>query len=170
MLREHAVGDYVTYRQNGICRIKGIVKQNFPAVGEAEYYELTPVYDEKTVIFVPLGSDQLRSQMRHILTKEEIEGVITGVENDDNLWIDDTKERAHIFGDILQGGDRGKILLMIKELSLYKKKLENDKRKLYASDAKLLSSAEKIITEEFSFVLGIGREEVIPYILNKIGK
>ena len=170
MVREHKIGDFVTYRQNGICRIKGIVKQNFPAVGEAEYYELTPVYDEKTVIFVPLGADALTKQMRHILSREEIDEIITIAQNEGTGWIEDTKERAQIFGDILQGGERGKILWVIKVLSLYKKELEENKRKLYASDARLLTTAEKIITEEFSFVLGIKREEVLPYILSKIDK
>ncbi|MBE6587506.1 MAG: hypothetical protein E7647_03725 [Ruminococcaceae bacterium] len=170
MAAEHKIGDFVTYRQNGICRINKIVKQNFAGMGEREYFELSPVYDMKTVIFVPLDSEPLKAGMRHILSKEEIDGIINEAEHEELEWSNDTKDRAQKFGDILLEGDRAKILWVIKVLSIYKKELEEKKRKLYASDAKILSTAEKAITEEFSFVLGIKREEVLPYILEKIGK
>ena len=139
-------------------------------MGSREYYKLTPVYDEKTVIFVPKDSEALVGEMRHILSREEIDLIIGDSESRDYEWIDDAKSRAVAFSEIISGGDRGRILWIIKELSLYKQRVEAEKKKLYASDAKLLSSAEKVITEEFSFVLGIKREEVLPYILNKLGK
>ena len=45
MVACHKVGDFIKHRQNGICEIKGIVKQNFAYMGEKEYFELSPVYD-----------------------------------------------------------------------------------------------------------------------------
>ncbi len=170
MAFEHAVGDFVTYRQNGICEIKRKVKQNFGGLGEKEYFELTPVYDEKTVIFVPLDSEPLKAEMRHILSGDEIDGIISRSEHEELSWISDTKERAQIFGEIVSGGDRAKILWVIKVLSLYKNELSENKKKLYASDLKILSAAEKAITEEFAFVLGIEKDKVLSYILEKIGK
>lgn len=169
-MNDHAAGEFVTYRQNGICRINRIVKHSFADMGEREYYELSPVYDTKTVIFVPLDSEPLKAGMRHILSREEIDSIINESEHEELVWIDDTKERAQAFGDILLGGDRAKILWVIKVLSLYKKELDESKRKFYASDARILASAEKAITEEFSFVLGINRDEVLGYILERIGK
>ena len=170
MAKEHAVGEFVTYRQNGICRINKIVKQSFAGMGEKEYYELSPVYDAKTVIFVPLDSEPLKAGMRHILSRDEIDAIIAESDNEEQEWIKDAKERARAYGDILLGGDRAKILYVIKVLSLHKKELEENKKKLYAGDTKVLASAQKAITEEFSFVLGIKREEVIPYILEKLEK
>ena len=55
----------------------------------------------------------------------------------------------------------------MKELSLYRISAEKEKKKFYVSDAKLLAAAEKAIFEEFAYVLGIERDEVIPYIMNK---
>ena len=165
--RDHKVGDYVTYGSNGICKIKSILKQNFSVLGEAEYYELVKVYDEKTVIFVPVNSESLTSQMRHVLSPDEIEEIISRTEKDESEWIEDAKERAQAFGEILQSGDREKILWVIKVVSIYKKSLEEQKKKFYATDQRILQAAEKIITEEFSFVLGIKKEEIIPYIISK---
>ena len=45
---------------------------------------------------------------------------------------------------------------------------EQNKKKMYAADAKVLASAEKIIKEEFAFTLGIDREQVIPYIIDQL--
>lgn len=170
MKRTHEAGDFVTYRQNGICKINKRVRQSFGGMGEREYFELSPVYDAKTVIFVPVDSYELTGEMCHILNADEINDIISRSEEGEGEWISDTKQRAEAFGEILRGNDRAKILWIIKVLSLYKRELEENKKKLYASDAKLLAAAQKAITEEFAFVLGIQREEVIPYIINKIGK
>ena len=77
------------------------------------------------------------------------------------------KKRSAVYGDIISEGDPGKILRLVKELSLYRISAEKEKKKFYASDAKLLAAAEKAIFEEFAYVLGIERDEVIPYIMNK---
>ncbi len=169
-IKAHCAGEFVSYKQNGICKIEGTVKQNFVGLGERTYYELSPVYDPKSVIYVPMDSVELVLGMRHILTKEEIDRIIVGFEDEKMPWIDDPKERATAYSAIVEGEDRGKVLLVIKVLSLYKNKLEAEKRKLYASDAKLLNAAQKAITEEFSFVLGIEKSDVIHYILAKLGK
>jgi len=164
----HKAGDFVSYKQNGICKIKGIFKGEFAFLGEKQYYELSPIYDPKTVIFVPLDSPELLSGMQHILSKDEIDSIIKESESKESLWIDDQKERAKAFQNILMGKDRAKILWIVKNLSLYKIKLEEEKKKLYASDARILEAAQKAITEEFAFVLGIKREEVVPYIIEKL--
>jgi len=168
MAIEHAVGDFVTYRQNGICKIKRTVKQNFAGMGEREYFELAPVYDEKSVIFVPVDSEPLKAGMRHILSRDEIDAIISQSEADSEEWISDPKARAQAFGEIVSGDDRARILRVIKLLYRHKIELEEKKKKLYAGDAKILAAAEKAIIEEFSFVLGIKRDEVIPYIKDRL--
>lgn len=169
MKQEHSIGDFVTYKQNGICMISAIVKRDFAGMGEKEYYELRPVYDEKTVLFIPKDFGTLTDTMRHILTKDEIDKIIDETEMNDIVWVEDSKERAKIFEDIISKGDRRRILGIIKTLSLHKTELERKQKKMYASDGKILALAEKIITEEFSFVLKIDRSDVIDYINEKLG-
>jgi len=167
-MRDHNPGEIVSYRQNGICRINRMIKENFGGLGVKEYYELSPIYDTKTVIYVPVDSEDLVSGMRHVLTADEIDEIIERSEAEELPWVNDTKERNNLYTQILQGGDRTKILLIIKTISIRKKELEEKKKKLYAGDAKLLLQAEKAIVEEFSFVLGIKRDDVIPYIIEKL--
>ena len=166
----HKAGDFVTYRHNGICKITDIQTLSFGGTDKRDYYRLSPIYDEKTEIFVPTDSVELVVQMRHVLNREEIDEIIESTDSENGVeWVDNTKERSKIYGEIIEGGDRTKILCIIKILSLYEKELEGTKKRLYATDKALLNQAQKIITEEFAFVLGINWEEVIPYILQKKG-
>ncbi|MCI5536797.1 MAG: CarD family transcriptional regulator, partial [Clostridiales bacterium] len=61
------------------------------------------------------------------------------------------------------------LLLMIR--CIYMRKLELDQvgKKLPAADTNTLKSAEKLVEEEFSHVLGIEREDVGTYIRSVIG-
>ena len=56
---------------------------------------------------------------------------------------------------------------MAKNLALNKRETESKKKKFHVADSRYLSIVEKIITEDFSFVLGIDKSEVISYIIEK---
>ena len=167
-MEKFKAGDCVNYRRNGICKVVRITKRDFGTLGETEYYELSPVYDPKTVIYVPTEALTLTQGMRRLLSAEEIDRIIEEAEGGEFCRIEDAKKRSAVYGDIISEGDPGKILRLVKELSLYRISAEKEKKKFYVSDAKLLAAAEKAIFEEFAYVLGIERDEVIPYIMNKV--
>ena len=163
------VGDFVNYRNSGICEVKEIVEKDF-GVGLKTYYILKNVYEEDTVVRIPIDSKAVDLNMRRVLTKKEINQIITDTESSDNVWIDDYKKRATKFEEILAKGNRSDILWMIKVLSIYKVEAKDSKRKFGVTDEKLLEQAEKMIVQEFSFILKIDQEEVIPYITKKVEK
>lgn len=155
----HKAGDYVTYKENGICRI---------AEETDEYYILQPVYGHNMTVYVPKKSQALVDLMCRVLTKDKIDEIIMDTENSQYQWIDDSKARSEYFNKLLRSGDKAAVLWLVKALSLHKIEVEKNKRNFYASDKRILSAAEKVITEEFAFVLGIEPEDVIPYIVNKL--
>jgi len=79
-------------------------------------------------------------------------------------WLEDGKTRSDLFEKILSDGDRKKILEMIKCIEEKKKELAEQAKKLRIADETALKTAEKIISEEFSFILGIPKENVGEYI------
>ena len=158
----HKVNEYVTYGQNGICQIIDIQKQKIKGI-ERTYYIMKSVYNN-TKIMVPVDSDMLVGNMRHILSEKEILDIIKKSEDSDNIWMQDTKLRSEQLEKMLHNGDRADILWIVKMLSMYKLQAEKEGKRFYASDERILYTAEKIITEEFAFALGIERNEVIPYI------
>lgn len=163
------VGDYVNYRNSGICRVEEITKADF-GLGVKEYYILKNVYEENTVVRIPTDSKAAALNMRRLLTKKEIDQIISDTENSENKWIDEYKQRATAFEAILAKGDRSDILWMIKALSLYKVEAKDSKRKFGVTDEKLLDQALKTILQEFSFILKIDQEKVIPYINSRVEK
>jgi Transcriptional regulators, similar to M. xanthus CarD len=161
------VGECFLYRGYGICRVSDVSSHNF-GDGVIDYYELRSVYDQSSVAYVPVSSP-LVGQMRHVLSGCEINAVIDGAPGSGNCWIDDGKLRAVTFSRLIDGGDRRDILWVVITLCDYRTQLASQRKKLYAMDEKLLSTALRMIKEEFAFVLGIDREEVVAYISNRLG-
>ena len=166
---EYSVGECVVYKSNGICLIKDVQQRKFAGTVR-DYYVLEAVFDRHSTWYVPTDSAELVSSMDHLLSVDEIDTLIDRVEREeDDPWDDDYRRRTEAFGAIIKGGDRAKILALLKSLSLRKEEAEKNRRKLYVSDERILHSAEKMITEEFSYVLGIRRDEVASYIISRVG-
>jgi RNA polymerase-interacting CarD/CdnL/TRCF family regulator len=128
------------------------------------------MYEKSSVIYVPVDAKDITLNMRHIMSREEADEAVIRAKSSSNIWRDDVKERAGYFDQLFDSGCCSDILWLWKVLSLYKTDTENSRRRIYASDARILAAAEKIITEEFSFALGIDRSEVLPYIGGKLYK
>jgi len=159
----YTVNDYVTYRKTGVCKITEISVQNFGGQGKKEYYVLTSVYDENTRVFVPIGSE-LEKEIRRALTVEEIHSIIEESKNIDDLWLDDCKSRTALFEEIINSGDKVKMLWIVRAVCAYKEEMENAKKKMRAMDLRYLSIAESILSGDFAYALGVPKNEVMKYI------
>ncbi len=160
-------GEYVSYKKNGICKITDVVTKEFAGMDPKPYYEMEVVYDNHTVLYVPVGSPAEQS-MRRVLTAEEVHAVILESEQYQDPWIENGKARAAQFEAMLEEGTRSRILWIIKMLTFHRAQAERENKKVYAADVRILETAEKIITEEFSFALKIEKEQVIPYIIDHL--
>ena len=163
------INDDVLYLGTGICHIDDIRTETF-GDDSKEYFVMHAVNDPKSVIFVPVDSERLTSSMLELLSPDEINSLISESETLELEWISDNKQRMTKFGEIISSGNRLDTLLIFKSLSIMKKELEAQKKKFYATDERLLAGASKVIVEEFSFVLKIDKNDVVPYILNQIEK
>ena len=107
-MEKFKAGDCVNYRRNGICKVISITKRDFGTLGETEYYELSPVYDPKTVIYVPTESPTLTQGMRRLLSAEEIDRIIEEAEGGEICRIEDAKKRSAVYVDIITEGTRAR--------------------------------------------------------------
>ena len=65
--------NYVNYGNQGICKIEDIRPMKFSFnTYERDYYILKPVHQENSRIFVPAENQKLTTQMRPILSPEDI--------------------------------------------------------------------------------------------------
>lgn len=164
---EYNEGEHVMYKSERVCVIEAICKREFSGLGEREFYILKPVNDKKTSFYVPVDAPQLCDFISRIPSPEEVDEYIDRSNTATHPWIPDVKARALRYGEMMKQGDRADILWIARNLTQYKRQVEENKKKLYASDARMLADAERLITEEFSFALGLERDDVVPYIISK---
>ena len=162
-------GDFVVYGTNGICKIDDIQKMTFPMETEEHtYYVLRPIGNRNSTLFVPDHREELVSKMRYVLAKHEIDDILSGTGNNELEWIEDKNERANKFRSILKDSKPDELLLTIRCLYTRKKELMEKGKKLTAADDGILTSAEKLIREEFAYTLEIPENQVAEYIQSKI--
>ena len=167
----HKIGEYVVYGGNGVMSVVDIREEQF-SDSLRSYYVLREVGSNfESLTYVPADNEKLVSQMRPLLTKDEIFEVLRSV-NDapDCEWAKDSRARTEIFRKIMESGDRLKIMAMIRTIHKAGLVREAEGKKNFISDENAMNKARKILFSEFSLVLGIPEEEVLEFIMNEIEK
>lgn len=163
------VGDFVVYGNSGVCQITG-TEGKIVAGRKFTCYVLKPVYDNKSTIFVPCDNKALCDKMRKLLTKQEICNIINSVSKQECIWIENENERKNAYHEVISSGDRVALIKLIKTLYLHQNKQFEKGKKLHVADEKILNIAEKLLHDEFAFVLGIERGLVIDFIVSHMEK
>lgn len=161
------VNDTIMYGTQGICKIVEITEKDFMGT-KKEYYVLKPINDEGATLFAPVNNEKIESKMRRILSEEEIYELIETMPYEEGKWIHNENERKEQYKKIIAGGDRTELIRMIKALYFHKKEREADGKHLYLSDERFFKEAERILYDEFQYVLKIRREELMEFIFNRI--
>ena len=161
------VDDTVCYGASGICRVVGITKQK-SGKNLVQYYVLKPVYNQGSTIFVPTGNTALVAKMREILSADEILAMIHHLPETEDIWVEGENERQTYFRTILQSGDRERILQVIKSLYNHQIRCREAGRKFRVSDERLLKEAENVLHEEFAYVLGLPKDQIVSFITKEL--
>jgi len=160
-----SVGDTVVYENQGVCKISEITSM---ATGKVtrDYYVLKPVYEDKMTLYVPVDNDSVvKLHMRPVFKKEEVDSIIKNVSEGKAMeWIPDDAKRKEFCVNTFKNGDRTELMRLIGMLYSRQKDMKEQKKHFHISDERYLKEAEKMINEEFAYVLGIKREEVQGYI------
>ena len=159
--------DTIVYGTHGVCRIIDVTKKEFNG-RQIDYFVLKPVYDDKSTIFAPADNPAVTAKMHRVLSTEEIYALVKGMPEEDTIWIEDENDRRQKYKAILAKGDRCELIRLIKTLYLHGQALKEKGKKLHISDDHMMKEAEKTLYEEFSHVLQIEPEQVLPFIINQI--
>ena len=157
----------VLYGTNGVCKLVDIDVRDCGG-RMVEYYILKPIYASNSTVFVPVNNEKLTSKMRYVLTKEEIDEKIRLIPESSPGWIDDERTRKERFKDIVSRADTFELIQLIKTLLEHQEAVMARGKKLHVADERMLQEAEKMICDEFSYVLGISKEEVPSYITDSM--
>jgi len=123
---------------------------------------LSPIKETESIIMIPIMNKDIN--VRKVITKEEAEQLLSQMKDKQIDWIDDSKERAREYNELLKSGDSESWLLLIKALADEKLEKKEEGKKLSSSDDMILKSATNLLSGEFSVALDMDIDEVIPYI------
>lgn len=163
------VGDHVSYACNGVCRVEDI-RADQVGSGEKTFYILKPVADPGSTIFVPVDSAPLLAKMQPLPSRAEIDALIRSARADAMAWEENRKIRAAQFQATIKACDLRELLRLTCCIYQHKQQLNALGKKLPASDDAALHRAEALIENELSFVLSLSREQVGPYIQEKLAE
>ena len=85
-------------------------------------------------------------------------------------WIDDERLRKEKFKELVSRADTFELIQLIKTLLKHKEDVLARGKKMHMVDERMLQDAEKIICDEFAYVLGIAPDAVPEYIQREICK
>lgn len=160
--------DYVVYRNYGVCKINDIREEDFSKDGAKKYYVINQVEGDGAKFYVPTDWDGASVFIRPVLSKNDIDTAIADAEKLGTQWIDDRDDRASALSSVMASGNVPEILHAFKVLYRRKHDAAKTGHRFNECDKKFLNEAEKMITGEFAFSLGIHRSDVIPYIVDHV--
>ncbi|MEE0859328.1 MAG: CarD family transcriptional regulator [Acutalibacteraceae bacterium] len=163
----YSIGATVIYRNEGVCEITDIIVRRFKDK-DMEYYVLKPIYKDNAEIYVPKNNAELVSKMKKVLTKDEILELINAMPCEEDIWVSNESDRKDKYKEILARGDRTELVRLIKTLYIHKQNQKKAGKKLHLADERFLKDAERILYDEFAYVLNIAQDEVLPFIMGKI--
>ena len=160
-------GDRVLYGIHGICTVMGTEKQHVDRK-RVEYYVLEPLDQPGARFFVPIHNQAAVAKLRRILSREELDSLLRSEAAREDTWISDENFRKQRYRELIHSGDRTALISMVGTLLRHKKAQQEAGRKFHLCDENFLRDAQKLLSMEFSIVLGIPLEEAGIYIQKTI--
>lgn len=157
------IGTYVMYGKTGVC----LVKEQTTMCG-GQYYVLCPNSDSRSSVYVPCDNADLVARMRPLLTREEIDSLLSNADDVRLEWVDDRNARATLYRTILSSGNQQECIRLAGCLMRKRKERAASGKRLSTMDEHTLTECVRLVQEEFSMVLGIHPREVSAYIHERL--
>lgn len=156
-------GDMVLYGIHGVCRILDVETRTVDRK-KIPYFVLEPLEQAGARYYIPCENEAALSKLSHVLTRDELDRLLRSDQTRRDLWIPDENKRKQQYRELISSGDRASLICMIRSLRRHKEEQLAAGRKFHLSDEGFLRDAEKILSAEFSLVLGIEPADVGAYI------
>jgi len=163
------VGSQVVYGIHGVCAIIDVEVKRVDRK-KVEYFVLEPAGQPGARFYVPMHNEVALSKLRPLLTKEELEEMIVSDATRQNCWVADENQRKQKYRELINSGDRAALISMIRALHQHREDQLAAGRKFHLCDENFLRDAQKVLSSEFSLILGIPQAEVGAYIDSKLNE
>lgn len=159
----YQVGELVVYGMHGVCRV---VSQEERLVDKKRlnYLALEPVGHGDSRFLVPTQNASAMAKLQPVLSKEELEAMITSEDVKTGEWIRDENQRKQTYRELIGSGDRKRLMRMVHTLYRHKANQITLGKKNHLCDENFLHDAEKLLIGEISIVLRLEPEQARAYI------
>ena len=165
----YQIGDDVIYGIHGVCRVVGMEVRNVDRK-KVEYLVLEPLEQTGAKFYIPSHNPAAMAKLRPVMTKAELDSLLRVESLRENAWIEDENQRKLYYRELITGGDREALLRMVGTLHRHKEAQAAAGRKFHLCDENFLRDAQKLLNNDFSFVLGIEQSQVGQYVMEELNK
>ncbi|MBR5289193.1 MAG: hypothetical protein IKU34_11495 [Clostridia bacterium] len=165
----YSIGDAVMHPSEGVCTVADIRSMQFSGSLKRDYYVLIPS-TEKSSSTVYLPVERGNSILRRLLSRADILSLIRESTLIDFDWITDSKQRKDAFYRLIHSGDIARVIRMICEIYAHNAQRIAEGKKPCASDESILAEAQRLVHQEFSYVLRLSAEDTVTFIQSELNK
>jgi len=161
-------GELVVYGSTGVCRVEEIVRLDQPGVSRGKnYYLLKPLWQDG-VIYAPVDSEKV--PMRPVMSREEAEDLIDQMPGIQAAVChgNTAQALAQQYQTAVRDGGHQALIELMKAIHHKRGQAELKNRRLGLIDERYMKQAERMLYGELATALGIGFDEVEPYIASRI--
>ncbi len=159
----YQVGDRVLYGIHGVCRIVALQMRTVDRK-KAEYFVLEPADQSESRFYVPTGNPAAVAKLRPMISAQELEALLRSDAVHQNVWIADEGQRKLRYRELIGSGDRAALLSMVHCLHENRRSQLAQGKKFHLCDENFLRDAQKLLTGEFSQILGLDAAQTESYV------
>ena len=161
------IGEHIVYGTSGICRVEEICRSPYDKDDARNFYLLIPVYNPTSAtIYTPVDNE--RVPMRRLMTREEIEVLISAIPQIEMVQVPVEKQRREIYRNTI-GALRPEGYVSVMKTVEHRREVLTAARKHFpVSDIEYGQVAKHMLYSEFAQVLGMAENDVEAYIMQKL--
>ena len=163
----YSVNEKIHYGGSGVCVIQEITSMRVGRTRE-KYYVLKPVYQNSSLIYVPVENPTLAAKMRPVLSREEVERLIADFNEIPTAWEADPQARKASFDALLRSNQCRNLIVLIKTLNAHKELRQADGKTLHVADETFLREAKRLLYDEFAGALDLQPAQIPDYIQKRL--
>lgn len=160
----YQTGNLVVYGIHGVCRIVELEERTVDRK-RVQYYVLEPLEASGARYLIPTHNEAAVAKLRPVMSREALEEMLRSENVREDAWIADENQRKQHYRELINSGDRAALVRMVSTLHRHKAAQSAAGRKFHLCDDNFLRDAEKLLSSEFSLVLGIEPSQVGNYVL-----
>ena len=161
------IGEHIVYGTSGICRVEEICTSPYDKNDTRSFYLLIPVHNPMgSTIYTPVDND--RVPMRRLMTREEIDALISLMPSIEPVQVPAEKQRREIYRSTVFALRPEGYVSVMKTVARRREELTAARKHFPVSDMEYGRIAKHLLYSECAHVLGVSEDSMEGYIAQRM--